>query len=382
MKRFNHFAHRNIVILMLLILFENLKFFFNKITLISSGVFGLFDFMILVYTSFLIVYPIIYIFTFECQLSDQKKTKKQKPKETKIEPKESEEIEESGKVNKNPILQQGKRSNNENLEFIEKFMSRKILQQNDSRRAKRLLMGEEQSIYIRGEFHGDVKQQLFKIQNFQTQSRRVSGSVPRKLRILNRKIQNQVGIERDKTDLVKIEEEKEPTEIEEKKLDDYYDSNRSKPRTIVELDLEKYPFMNRDYSAGLIYVKNVVVYGLIILGNRNSLQNLFIVLQIQFGLTIWLGISKPKHLTLKWSWRLQELYFNFYLITLIIFFVDPNENRQNWMLLSYFIGFSVSVLLFVYYIFWEIIYLPFKKFLMSKLYLSQNSMQLLKPSDH
>ena len=374
---------------MLLIFFDNVKFFFNKITLISSGVFGILDYRIMLYTSFLIVYPIIYIFTVECQPSEPEKDKKQTPKGNDSPPIESKAIEDSDQVNNQLVLQQGERTNNENLEFIQQYMSRKILQNSDSRKTSRqvkVLIGDEQSIYIRGEFQGDVKQHLFKTPGFQNHAKRFSGSIPKKLRILNRTKQSDVGNRNklgSKAELVKIEEVTDQTKIDkwQQKKDDYSKSKGLKPRIIIELDLEKYPFMNRDYSAALIYVKNVLIYGLIILGNRGSQQNLFIVLQIQLALTIWLGISKPKHLKLKWSWLLQEMYFNIYIITLIIFFFEPNENRQNWMVLSYFIGFSVSVFLFVYYLSWEIIYLPLKSFILFQHHGMMIDSQTLRPSD-
>ena len=429
MKRFNHFAHRNIVILMLLIFFENLKFFFNKITLIGSGVFGLFDFLMIVYKSFLIVYPIIYIFLYECRPSDTKEVKEQKPRE--IEQEELDEDEEdldeeeddedeeedldtdeedleelgtfedlkiSEMTENQPVLQQGKRSNNENLEYIEQLLSRRKLENPNSRRTRRqvkVLIGEEQSILIRGEFRGDVKQNLFKVRNFQNTLRRFSTSVPSKLRILNRKLKKEretkdlVGSEgglcaETKLEKIEEEEEKDQTEMAKKKLarKNYYDSKRSKLRTIEELDLEKYPYMNRDYSAGLIYVKNLVIYGLIILGNRNSQQNLFIVVQVQLALTIWLGISKPKHLKLKWSWLLQELYFNFYILSIIFYYIDPSENRQNWMVSSYFVGLSVSIFLFMYYVSSEIIYLSFKRLILPKNNRLQKGSQTLTVKDH
>ena len=375
---------------MLLIFFDNVKLFFNKITMISSGVFGIPDYRMLLYTSFLIVYPIIYIFQYECQPNEQKKDKKQACKGKDSKAKESTAIEDSGKVNNQLRLQQGQRSNNENLEFIQQYMSRKILQNSHSgktSRQVRVIIGDEQSIYIRGEFEGDVKQHLFKTRSFQSHLKRFSGSLPKNLRIMNRSKESEIastGRTDSKTELAKIEEVTDQTKIDEwqQKKNDYSKSKGSKPRITIELDLGKYPYMNRDYSAALIYIKNVVIYGMIILGNRSSQQNLFIVLQIQLALTIWLGISKPKHLKLKWSWLLQELYFNIYIITLIIFFIDPNENRQNWMVLSYFIGFSVSVFLFVYYLSWEIIYLPLKQFIMLQHMGIRTDSQTLTPSDH
>lgn len=114
-------------------------------------------------------------------------------------------------------------------------------------------------------------------------------------------------------------------------------------------------------SVSTQYIKNVLMFLILIFGNPNTSGNLLIVSQVQMMYSLWMLFSLLKIKTSNVGFVFQELFFNVYLIALIYYFFNFSDMREVGVIVFYMFGLSFSVFFVVFELVFVILIRPLRR---------------------
>jgi hypothetical protein len=109
------------------------------------------------------------------------------------------------------------------------------------------------------------------------------------------------------------------------------------------------------------YMKNVLIFLLLILGNQNLSGNLILVSQIQMVYSLWMFLSLLKVHSTNIGFVFQEAFFNVYIMVLIYYFYNSTDMRELSVVIFYFFGLSFSVFFVVFELMFVFVIKPLRK---------------------
>lgn len=336
--------------------YENAFFFFFKISLIKSNVFGFQDFLQTSFRGILILMPIISLISEALESFDSLKKKQvSSPKIRKI-------------SNIIPKLQFRKKRSSKLKKKMSVYKTIKLHQLG--------LMNQPGRNFfrIRGSLYKEEKMDFFRVTSNDHRFQKNEGSEvlrKRKTRLQNESL---------KKFITESDTDEENFPLKQKKFSRMIESLRKhvKKRVnsknfiqIVKINhlllLKKKFWLYRKLNLPLHYLKNVLIYCCIIFGMTNLTQNLFLVLNIQCGYLVWLGLSVEREKVTSIWFIIQEIYFHVYLLMIIFYYVDFQSSfKRNLIAMGYFFGILFSAFIATVEVLDVMIISPLKKLVGSK----------------
>ena len=342
--------------------YENCYFFFFKISLIKSNIYGFYDFLQISFRGVLILLPIFSLISEAIASLEALKEKELKEKE-KIFKKQSKEL---AKLN----WKLSERKRESNVSGVSNYKSQKI--------HKIALANKKKDAFrIRGSLFWEEKMDFFRVESSNMMVLKQLNTVKKVTFPKKKKPKND-----EKQKLEKSKKAKKFKESLKKMLDKEKKSENSIHSTKINyLSLLRKKFwLYRKLNLPIHYMKNVVIYGLIIFGMKSKTQNLYLVFMIQMAYLLWLGFSVEKvKMTSVW-FIIQESYFHVYLFLIMFYFNDfRNSYRINLIALAYFFGILFSVFIAISQIINNLIINPLKLKIKNGLSQPTKTLKVAKP---
>ena len=100
------------------------------------------------------------------------------------------------------------------------------------------------------------------------------------------------------------------------------------------------------------YIKNVIIFILLVFGNQYLTNNLLVVFQLQVLYSLWMFFSLLKIKSYNIGFAFQEIFYNFYIMCLIYYYYNFTDLREFVVVVHYFFGFSLSL----FFVFFELVF--------------------------
>ena len=337
------FMFFNLNVLLMLSFYENCFFFFFKISLIKSNIYGFYDFLQISFRGMLVLLPISTLISEAIEALEALKDKelKEKKKVFKEQTKTLEKL--------NLKLSEGKRELN--VSGFSDYKSQKIYE-------IALTNKKNDAFRIRGSLFWEEKMDFFRVQS-------TNANVLKQLNIV-KKVTFRKKVTPKNDEKQKLEQSKKAKKFKEslkKMLDkEKRSENYIHTKKINYLSLLKEKFwLYRKLNQPIHYIKNVFIYALIIFGMRSKTQNMYLVFMIQTAYLLWLGFSVEKEKKTSVWFIIQESYFHLYLFLIMFYFNDyRNSYRINLIALAYFFGILFSIFIAITQILNNLVINPLK----------------------